>query len=638
MKNVIAILLIIITASGFAFTFKDTLAYRNCYTKGIQDFTDQEQHLLQTIRTTSLAGQADRQLVKDQIDQVRLSLKANDFWLRYLEPVLYQKINGALSVEWETEVFEKFEKPYKRTGAGLSLAELYLKQSSVNKDSLLNLIDSSIAASGGFAADSITKSLVTYHHFFLANRLYLLNLASIYTTGFECPDPKNIIPELRYMLTQVRHTYESFDQSFPATPLSPEYLRLYDQMIDFVDKQPTDFTEFDHFGFIRDYVNALFKMNQQFIISYNVASDSYNDYSLNNSCQSIFDKGLYTAQNIKGMYAPVEDTSALQEIRQTGKLLFYDPILSGNNQRSCASCHKPDQYFTDTAVATSPQFDHQGVLPRNTPSLINAPFNHLLMMDGRQYTLQSQANEVMMSLHEMHSTEKELIRKVMSCKEYKEAFHRFLKLTPEEKEVGIGHITSALTLYYGSFSQFYAPFDEAMNNKRPLPQDVREGFNLFMGKAQCGTCHFVPQFNGVKPPYVNSEFEVLGVPDDLHFASLSQDSGRYVVNAAGEMLHAFRTGTVRNAACTKPYMHNGVFKTLDEVLDFYDAGGGSGKKLMVTNQTLSSDSLKLTIREKQEIISFIQSLNEQITFDIPPQKLPQSTDKALNSRKPGGEY
>src|SRR4051812_30125408 len=154
--KIIVILLLIITASGFAFTFKDSQAYRNCYTKGIQDFIDQQQHLLQTIRTSSLADQADRQLVKVQIDQVRLSLKANDFWLRYLEPILYQKINGALPVEWETEVFEKFEKPYKRTGAGLSLAELYLEQSSANKDSLLNLIDSSIKATGGFAADSIT--------------------------------------------------------------------------------------------------------------------------------------------------------------------------------------------------------------------------------------------------------------------------------------------------------------------------------------------------------------------------------------------------------------------------------------------------------------------------------------------------
>ena len=122
-----------------------------------------------------------------------------------------------------------------------------------------------------------------------------------------------------------------------------------------------------------------------------------------------------------------------------------------------------------------------------------------------------------------------------------------------------------------------------------------------MSKAQCATCHFVPQFNGVKPPYIGSEFEVLGVPKDIAFKSLNDDKGRHGVNPADEMDHAFRTGTIRNIAYTAPYMHNGVFKTLNEVIDFYDVGGGAGKGLSVTNQTLSSDSLKLTAEEKQDL-------------------------------------
>jgi cytochrome c peroxidase len=85
-------------------------------------------------------------------------------------------------------------------------------------------------------------------------------------------------------------------------------------------------------------------------------------------------------------------------------------------------------------------------------------------------------------------------------------------------------------------------------------------------------------------------------------------------------------------------MHNGVFTTLDQVIDLYDAGGGTGKKLLVNNQTLSSDSLKLTKEEKKELTAFIKSLNENIIFETAPSKLPASSNKELNRRRVGGEY
>ena len=104
------------------------------------------------------------------------------------------------------------------------------------------------------------------------------------------------------------------------------------------------------------------------------------------------------------------------------------------------------------------------------------------------------------------------------------------------------------------------------------------------------------------------------------------------------MMNAFRTGTVRNAAHTKPYMHNGALQTLDQVIDLYNDGGGAGKKLVVENQTLSTDPLNLTQEEKNNLLAFIQSLNENIIFEDPPSALPVSSDKKLNKRKVGGEY
>ncbi len=638
MKKV-RIISVIVAVVICSFTLsKQETVYHKHYTSAIEKFEARQQALADKIKAGDCASAQGRALIKEEIAQTRLQLKGIDFWLRYLEPVAYNKINGPLPVEWENEVFEKFEKPYRREGAGLSLAELYLDQANVNKDTLLHLIDLSINAVKAYQADSITGQVDTFDHFFLANRLFLLNLAAIYTTSFECPDVKNIIPELRSMLKDVRSIYADYNQSFPVMPLTKDYLDLYDKAIVFVNSQSADHTQFDHYTFIKDYVNPLFAINQKLITSYNVISKSYNDYTLTNTATSIFDKTLYTPQNTKGIYSLVDDKETLDEIKHVGKLLFYDPILSGNNQRSCVSCHKPTQYMTDTVLATSMQFNKQEYLPRNTPSLINVVYNHLLMLDGKHISLQAQGKDVMTNPKEMGGEEKAILEKVLSCKEYKTAFKKFLKFTPEENKITFDHIVSAITYYYSDYSTYYSPFDEAMNNNKDLSAESIKGFNLFMGKGRCATCHYVPEFNGVKPPYISSEFEVIGVPADSAYHKLSDDKGRYVVNPAFETMNAFRTSTVRNAEYTKPYMHNGVFNSLEQVIDFYDAGGGMGKKLNIANQTLSQDSLKLSSTEKKELISFIHSLNEKIIFQKAPEKLPVSSNKELNERKIGGEY
>ncbi len=638
MKAFLVILVTVATVFCFSFNVKVNKSYYNLYTNALQAFKQQQSALKLSIVSTDLSSEESLLQLRKEIEAARLKLKNIDFWLRYFEPNAYRQINGPLPVEWENEVFEKFEKPYRREGAGLSLAEISLDQKPLVKDSLLELIKKSQEAIKTFEADSITSQLDSYSHFFLANRLFLLNLSAIYTTGFECPDTTNIIPELLSMLQGTKVIYENYNLSFPETPITNEYLDVYGKTISFVSRQPASFSAFDQFDFIKDYVNPLFALNQKFINSYQVTSVNFNDYTLNNSAPSIFDKSLYASQNTKGIYSLVEDKKTLEEIRYIGKLLFYDPILSGNDMRSCASCHKPTEYFTDTSVSTPLQFDRQQHLPRNAPTLINSLFNHLIMLDGKHVSLQDQGKDVITSPAEMNSNEKELIKKVLSCREYKDAFRGFVKLTPEEKTLSLDHIVSAITYYDGSYSRFYSAFDEAMNNKAQVSDEVKSGFNLFMSRAKCATCHFVPNFNGVKPPYIGSEFEVLGTPEDTSFRKLSADSGRYLINKAPETLHAFRTGSIRNAKYTKPYMHNGVFKTLEEVIDFYDVGGGLGKKLVLDNQTLSRDSLKLTAAEKKELLAFIYSLNEDIIFEDPPVSLPRSSDSMLNLRKVGGQY
>lgn len=638
-KIVLFVLVALAIVVTFSFTQNDNVnTYYSNYIKQLKQFENSEEELISLINKNNLTTSNEIVEIRNSILLTRKQFKGLDFWFRYLDPLAHKKINGPLPVEWETEVFEKFEKPYKREGAGFTLALQYLEESQINKTVLLSLVQQSLQATKAYQADSITKELQTYHHFYLCNRLFLLNLAAVYTTSFDCPDKENIIPELSVMLNEVNAIYTSFNQSFPNYKLPNNYLNIYNNTIQFVSHQPKEYNSFNHYNFIRDYINPLFAINAQLILDYRVFSKSFVDYSVNKQANSIFSKNLYNGQNSKGIYLRVNDGNTLAKIDQLGKLLFYDPILSGNNQRSCVSCHQPTQFFTDTNVTTALQYNYKGVLDRNTPSLINASYNHLILADGKHFTLQLQTKGVITNPLEMGATEAEILKKVLSCDEYKTAFTELLKATPTEKEITFDHLVSAITYYYGKFSKYNSPFDEAMNQQKNVNENVQQGFNVFMGKGECATCHFAPQFNGVKPPYVGSEFEVIGVPKDLKYTELSADKGRYNINPAKETLNAFRTGTIRNAANTKPYMHNGVFNSLEQVIDFYDGGGGVGNGLTVSNQTLSSDSLHLTNQEKTNLIAFISSLNEEITFETAPEKLPKSSDKLLNKRKVGGIY
>ncbi len=616
---------------------KEANSYFNLYELGLNDLKKANETLLNEVNLLNKITEKDKEVIQQKINEVRSKLKVVDIWLRYLEPISYKLINGPLPVEWETEVFEKFEKPYKREGAGLTLTALYLEEDVVEKAELINLIEKSKNAIKVFNEDSITIHLKTADHFYLCNRLYLLNLATIYTTGFECPTPENIIPELKEMMKGVKTIYKAFNTSFELK-LKDEYLNLYEKTLQYLMNQPNDFEKFDHFTFIKDYINPLFALNQKMIIEYKVVSKSYVDFSLNKQAISIFSKNLYNGQNTKGLFLRVTDKEVLNELEQLGKNLFYDPILSGNNQRSCASCHKPENYFADTSSFNSLQFNRVDYLQRNTPSLVNSQFNHLLMLDGFHISLQNQAKAVITNSVEMGANEEEVMKKVMSCKIYKESLKKLVKFTPQEKEITIEHVSSALTFYYSKFSKYYSPFDEMMNNKVVVNEEIKQGFNIYMSKAQCATCHFAPQFNGVKPPYVSSEFEVLGVPADKNYKELSKDRGRYEINQAKETLNAFRTGTIRNAMKTMPYMHNGVFTTMEEVIEFYNGGGGLGRGLNVPNQTLSSDSIHLNTEEKRLLIKFIESLTEEIIFEEVPDKLSASRIKNLNKRKVNGEY
>lgn len=565
---------------------------------------------------TKITQSSSSDATKAQIDEARKALKRVDFWLRYTNPIAYKFLNGPLPVEWEVEVFEKWEKPYRRDAAGLTLLQIALDEKA-EKPELTKLIKQALDSISVFTSPTVLQEINAPSSFYFANRLHLLNLATIYTTGFECPDTEIAVVELEIMLQSTLEDYEYYNKQNPDFALQKNYIKAYKNMLSYVRKQPKNIEKFDHFTFIKNHANPLFTINQQRIRELHLASSNPNDYSLNNAASSIFEKSLYKGLENKGVFKGLKNKEDLDRLYSLGELLFNDPILSINNERSCASCHKPSQLFNDTAVSTSLQLDKVARLPRNTPSLVGSLKNHLLMLDGRHISAENQADEVTQNPLEMGLGAKEILPKVLKIKHYKKQLSSLAKKTINIK-VSSDHIYSAIIFYYSSLDTASSPFDRAMNHSQTLSNMVIEGFNLFMSKAECGTCHFAPQYNGVKPPYVSSEFEVLGTPADTSYYKLSQDLGRGKVHNVPEMQNAFRTPTLRNLSHTKPYMHNGVFQTIDEVLEFYNTGGGAGNGLSVPNQTLNVNDLNLSKAELNAMKAFLLSLDENI-------QLPNST-------------
>jgi cytochrome c peroxidase len=208
--------------------------------------------------------------------------------------------------------------------------------------------------------------------------------------------------------------------------------------------------------------------------------------------------------------------------------------------------------------------------------------------------------------NEMHGSLEKSAEALKKNKKYVAQFH----IAFPNKQIDAFAIKNALGSYIRSLSAYDAKFDGYMRNEIEFTNDEKAGFNLFAGKAKCATCHFIPLTNGTVPPnYTKSESEVLGAPNKLK--KLDTDLGKFELTKAEIHRNSFKTPTIRNVALTAPYMHNGVYKTLEEVIDFYDQGGGIGLGFALENQTLPEDKLNLTDPEKKQLIAFMKTLTDK---------------------------
>jgi cytochrome c peroxidase len=248
----------------------------------------------------------------------------------------------------------------------------------------------------------------------------------------------------------------------------------------------------------------------------------------------------------------------------------------------------------------------------------------------RETTLERQIVHVITGAEEFRNDFLIIAKRLDAHPEYPTLFKQaFASADPERQSahqpaMQLATLTKALAHYIRSLDNWNSPFDQYVRGETDvLDPAAKRGFNLFMGKAACATCHFPPTFGGIVPPrYIDTESEVLGVPETfpvLPGSSLRFDGdlGRGLLNQNAIFQRAFKTPSIRNAELTGPYMHNGGMNTLEAVMDFYNAGGGIGIGLDVPHQTLPSDSLGLTKREIGDIIAFMKSLTDTTGLNGP---------------------
>ena len=248
------------------------------------------------------------------------------------------------------------------------------------------------------------------------------------------------------------------------------------------------------------------------------------------------------------------------------------------------------------------------------------------------------------SAEEFNSSTSEILEKINKSKTYQNIFNKTFKNS--DSSVQFKYIQFALSAYVSSLQGLNSAFDKYVRGEsKTISKSVKNGYNLFMGKAACGTCHYAPIFNGTVPPYFKeSESEVLGVAKNPYAKkqTLDDDEGRgnsLLKERVEFYKYSFKTPTVRNIEYTYPYMHNGAYKTLEDVMEFYNKGGGKGLKIDVPTQTLGDDKLNLSKSEISDVILFMKSLTDTIKLTGKPNNLPKfENNEILNSRKIGGVY
>ena len=529
-----------------------------------------------------------------QFKKSRLFYKKTEWAIEYFSPETARFMNGPALDEMELEENRSFE-PH-----GFQVMEeiIYPEYEPKNKEDLireLNIFQSNIKQlKSTFEAIAISDDYVID-----AIQQNVFRVIALGITGFDSPVLQSSIPEAGQSLIVIPKSLEKIN---PNNRSLADIRNLTAKARNYCQKN-NNFNTFNRAVFITEYLNPISKKIKTFQKEENISMVKKNS-PLKPDAETLFDKDAFDVNGfvVSEKYNFSKDKSDL------GEKLFYDKSLSQNNDRSCATCHHPEKAFTD-GLKTNVSLTGSN-LARNTPTLTYASLQNAQFWDMRQLDLEKQSVDVIQNKDEMHGSMENIHAKILLDNDY---IKLFKKAFPKTSKPEAWQIQNAIASYVRSLNSFDSRFDNYMRGqKNSLTNQEIEGMNLFMGKAKCATCHFTPLFNGTVPPvYSKTEHEVIGTPKDASKKSISPDPGRYLYNKMPQLVGAFKTPTVRNAAITAPYMHNGVFKTLEEVVDFYNKGGGKGLGYEVDNQTLPFDELKLNKKEESALVAFMKTLTDK---------------------------
>ena len=280
------------------------------------------------------------------------------------------------------------------------------------------------------------------------------------------------------------------------------------------------------------------------------------------------------------LYMPVPENNPLTvEKVELGRRLFLDRRLSRDRSRSCASCHDPRRAFSSKDPKAIGVFSRKG--RRNAPALINRGYGRAFFWDGRIATLELQVLKPIEDVNEMN-----------------------LPVDQAAARVGLDveTISQALASYVRTILSGNAPYDRFISgNRTALSRQQQEGLQLFRGRANCASCH-------VGPTFTDERFHNTGV---AWRDGQLQDEGRAMVTNDVRDRGAFKTPTLRDVTRTAPYMHDGSFRRLEDVVRFYSEGGRRNPDLDPEIRPLH-----LTKNEQRALVAFLRSLSGEVQSGI----------------------
>lgn len=459
----------------------------------------------------------------------------------------------------------------------------------------------------------IEKRELNAQRFFIATHQQLFRIVSLAISGFDTPVSHLGINESKISLEGLKTVYQNTIQPIIQNKnksLDIDFLNSISKAVKFIE-QNDNFDTFDRFTFTRDYMNPITR-NWVNIRKTSNLWEPVNTEPFNFNAPTFFENDAFNLN----FFTPATNRNPTDKQIALGEKLFSDPKLSSNGTMACITCHVPNKGYADGMKVN---LDNNGKpLQRNTPTLINTAFQQSFFLDGRASSLIDQISLVFTNDKEFNTNVHEFSDIILKDSTYVDLFKdAYGRISKNNKDV-----IKAISSYISTLNSFNSKFDKNIRGEEnTFTNEERQGYNLFMGKALCATCHFIPLTNGTVPPFFNeTEKEVIGVPKTSDNKEFDNDLGFYWKYKEDLHKGMFKTPTIRNVEKTAPYMHNGVYQTLEEVVDFYNKGGGNGLGFELEHQTLPFEALNLSDEEQKNIVAFMKTLTESHTPKNPQHK------------------